>query len=43
MRRYFNALIALAVILPACEQFVCSQARIKAIEIANRVNYRPIG
>src|SRR5512143_2116570 len=36
MRRYLKALLALAVILPACDQFVCSQARIKAIEIANR-------
>jgi Tfp pilus assembly protein PilF len=36
MRRYFTAVIALAVILPACDQFVCSQSRIKAIEIANK-------
>ncbi len=36
MRRYLNALIALAVVLPACDQFVCSQSRIKAIEIANK-------
>jgi Tfp pilus assembly protein PilF len=36
MRRYLNALIAIAVILPACDQFVCSQSRIKAIEIANK-------
>jgi len=36
MRRYFNVVIALAVALPACDQLVCSQARIKAIEIANK-------
>jgi Tfp pilus assembly protein PilF len=36
MRRYLNAVIALAVLLPACDAFVCSQSRIKAIEIANK-------
>ena len=36
MRRYIKALLALAVILPACDQFVCSQSRIRAIEIANK-------
>jgi protein O-GlcNAc transferase len=36
MRRYLNAVIAIAVLLPACDAFVCSQARIKAIEIANK-------
>jgi tetratricopeptide (TPR) repeat protein len=36
MRRYFNLVVALAVILPACDAFVCSQSRIKAIEIANK-------
>jgi Tfp pilus assembly protein PilF len=36
MRRYLNAIIALAVLLPACDAFVCSQSRIKAIEIANK-------
>ncbi len=36
MRRYFNVIVALAVILPACDSFVCSQNRIKAIELANR-------
>ena len=36
MRRYFNVVVALAVLLPACDQFVCSQNRIKAIEIANK-------
>jgi Tfp pilus assembly protein PilF len=36
MRRYFNVVVALAVILPACDAFVCSQSRIKAIEIANK-------
>jgi Tfp pilus assembly protein PilF len=36
MRRYFNVVVALAVLLPACDAFVCSQSRIKAIEIANK-------
>ena len=29
-------IFSVAVILPACEGFVCSQERIKAIELANR-------
>ncbi|MGD0835123.1 MAG: tetratricopeptide repeat protein [Polyangia bacterium] len=36
MRRYFKVVLALAALLPACDAFVCSQARIKAIEIANK-------
>ena len=31
-----NVLLTLAFVLPACEGFVCSQERIKAIELANR-------
>ncbi len=31
-----NILLAIAFVLPACEGFVCSQERIKAIELANR-------
>ncbi len=36
MGRYFKIVLALAVMLPACDAFVCSQSRIKAIEIANK-------
>jgi len=32
----FAVMLAIAVVLPACEGFVCSQERIKAIELANR-------
>jgi Tfp pilus assembly protein PilF len=31
-----NVLLAISFVLPACEGFVCSQERIKAIELANR-------
>jgi superkiller protein 3 len=31
-----NVVLALSLIVPACEGFVCSQERIKAIELANR-------
>src|SRR5438477_10104355 len=31
-----NVVLAIAFVLPACEGFVCSQERIKAIELANR-------
>src|SRR4029453_17619413 len=31
-----SVILALAFVLPACEGFVCSQERIKAIELANR-------
>jgi Tfp pilus assembly protein PilF len=31
-----NVVLALSFVLPACEGFVCSQERIKAIELANR-------
>src|SRR4026207_1637725 len=34
--RTFQILLGIAVVLPACDGFVCSQARIKAIELANR-------
>ena len=34
--RPFAVVLAIAVVLPACEGFVCSQERIKAIELANR-------
>jgi tetratricopeptide (TPR) repeat protein len=36
MRRYLKAVLVLAVVMPACEQFTCSQQRIKAIELANK-------
>lgn len=36
MGRYLKAVLALGLILPACDAFVCSQERIKAIEIANK-------
>jgi tetratricopeptide (TPR) repeat protein len=36
MGRYLKAILTLALILPACDAFVCSQERIKAIEIANK-------
>jgi len=36
MSRYLKAIFVLGLILPACDAFVCSQQRIKAIEIANR-------
>ena len=34
--RTFQILLGIAVVLPACDGFVCSQERIKAIELANR-------
>jgi Tfp pilus assembly protein PilF len=34
--RAFQILLGIAVVLPACDGFVCSQERIKAIELANR-------
>lgn len=36
MNRHLKAVLVLAIALPACDQFVCSQQRIKAIELANR-------
>jgi Tfp pilus assembly protein PilF len=36
MGRYLKAVLAIALILPACDAFVCSQQRIKAIESANK-------
>jgi tetratricopeptide (TPR) repeat protein len=36
MQRYLKGLLALAIVMPACDQFVCSQQRIKAIELANK-------
>ena len=36
MGRYLKAVLALGLVLPACDAFVCSQERIKAIEIANK-------
>jgi len=36
MGRYLKAILTLGLILPACDAFVCSQERIKAIEIANK-------
>lgn len=36
MNRYVKIFTILAMILPACDAFVCSQKRIKAIEIANK-------
>lgn len=36
MNRYLKAILALAVAMPACDQFVCSQQRIRAIESANK-------
>lgn len=35
MRRYLKAVLALAVVMPACDVLVCSHERIKAIEHAN--------
>jgi tetratricopeptide (TPR) repeat protein len=35
MQKYLKAVLALAVVMPACDQFVCSPHRIKAIELAN--------
>jgi tetratricopeptide (TPR) repeat protein len=35
MHRSLKVVLALAVVMPACDQFVCSQQRIKAIEQAN--------
>ena len=32
----FAVVLAIGVVMPACEGFVCSQERIKAIELANR-------
>src|SRR3569833_369556 len=32
----FAAILLIGAVLPACEGFVCSQERIKAIELANR-------
>src|SRR5437764_916981 len=34
MPRYLKAVLAMALVMPACDQFVCSQQRIKAIELA---------
>ena len=36
MSRYLKAILMLGLIVPACDAFVCSQQRIKAIEIANK-------
>ena len=36
MGRYLKAILVLGLIVPACDAFVCSQQRIKAIEIANK-------
>jgi tetratricopeptide (TPR) repeat protein len=36
MNRCLKSLLALAILLPACDAFVCSQNRIKAIEISNK-------
>jgi Tfp pilus assembly protein PilF len=36
MGRYLKSILILGLILPACDAFVCSQERIKAIEIANK-------
>ena len=36
MSRYLKVIFVLGLILPACDAFVCSQQRIKAIEIANK-------
>jgi tetratricopeptide (TPR) repeat protein len=36
MGRYLKAILVLGLIVPACDAFVCSQERIKAIEIANK-------
>ena len=32
----FQILLGIAVVLPACDGFVCSQERIKAMELSNR-------
>jgi tetratricopeptide (TPR) repeat protein len=34
--RSFQILLGIAIVMPACDGFVCSQERIKAIELANR-------
>jgi tetratricopeptide (TPR) repeat protein len=36
MNQQLKVLLFLSIVLPACEGFVCSQERIKAIELANR-------
>jgi tetratricopeptide (TPR) repeat protein len=36
MNRYFKAVVVLAVVAPACDQFVCSRERIKAMELNNK-------
>lgn len=36
MRRYFTVVALLGLIIPACDAFVCSQERIKAMELSNR-------
>jgi tetratricopeptide (TPR) repeat protein len=36
MNRYLKGLLAIAIAMPACDAFVCSQQRIKAIELANK-------
>ncbi len=36
MNCYLKGLLAIAIAMPACDAFVCSQQRIKAIELANR-------
>ena len=36
MQRYLKAVLVMAVAMAGCDQFVCSQQRIKAIELANR-------
>src|SRR6185295_20030326 len=36
MQRYLKGVLALAIAMAGCDQFVCSQQRIKAIELANK-------
>ena len=36
MSPYLKVVLALAVLMPACDQFVCSQQRIKAMEMNNK-------
>jgi tetratricopeptide (TPR) repeat protein len=36
MKSALKVILGIAVVLPACDGFVCSQERIKAIELANR-------
>lgn len=36
MHRHLKVVLALAAVMPACDQFVCSQQRIKAMELNNK-------